>query len=533
VLIVDDEHSIRVMVRRVMEREGFVVVEAANGAEALQVAHDHVDVVLLDLGLPDMSGLELLTDLRRMDPSLHVIIVSGAGSEVERVQGLVRGADDYMVKPVSIRELTARVAAVGRRRQSAPAPAAAEPASSPPEAIEFGGLVLEPTSRTVTLAGEPVEFTRREFDLLSYLVTNAGRTITREELLEAVWSSSGEWQSSSTVTEHVHRLRAKLGSDPTSALAITTVRGSGYRMELPAGSADPSDPDGGDGRGEGDPARAPHESPRVGVGPPPPALESEAEASVASASLVADIRRGLEADEFEVFYQPVVRLEDRTVVSVEALMRWRHPDLGLLSPASFIEAAEESGLIVELGRHVLDTACHQLGRWRAEGHPLDLSVNLSAPQLVDVSLPEKVEAAMAANELPPGSLWLEVTETSLVGDVGRAAAVLERTDRIGARMLVDDFGTGWSGLTYLRHFPVRAIKIDRAFVAGVGIRDGDEAIVRWILSLGRELGLPVTAEGIETEAQRAMLLELDCSTGQGYLFARPAPAALVVLPQLH
>jgi PAS domain S-box-containing protein len=251
---------------------------------------------------------------------------------------------------------------------------------------------------------------------------------------------------------------------------------------------------------------------------PAPPLKTVEEADV-------DIRRGVVAGEFRVFYQPVVRLDTGAWAGVEALVRWQHPTRGLLQPAAFIDLAERSGAIVDLGLFVLEEACQQWSRWQADGLDLHVAVNLSGRQLADPDLAARVASATAAASMPPGELWLEVTETSLVEDLDQAERALRRLADEGAHVSIDDFGTGWASLTYLRRFPVTSLKIDRVFVEGLGAGGNDDAIVSSIISLGAELGLDVVAEGIETPQQAARLIELGCVLGQGFLYARPAPAA--------
>jgi len=243
--------------------------------------------------------------------------------------------------------------------------------------------------------------------------------------------------------------------------------------------------------------------------------------------LDAEIRHGIDSGEFEVYFQPIVGLGDLHIVTLEALVRWNHPERGLLSPVSFIDAAERSGLILELGAFVLDGACRQASAWRRDGFDIDVAVNLSTRELGDATLVDRVTATLAAAELDASSLWLEVTETGLVEDVRQAREVLEHLTALGVGVAIDDFGTGWASLTYLKEFPVRALKIDRSFVDGVAGNSHSAAIIRSILSLGHELGLVVVAEGIETEAQQHALQDLGCTIGQGYLYARPVPASEV------
>ena len=236
-----------------------------------------------------------------------------------------------------------------------------------------------------------------------------------------------------------------------------------------------------------------------------------------------EIRLGLANDQFEVHYQPVVNLADGVVVTMEALVRWNHPTRGLLAPDTFLAAAERSGAIVELGRVVLEKACTQTAEWRRAGHEIDVAVNLSGRQLSDPALVEHLTDALASSGLEAENLWLEVTETSLIEEVDHAGDVLYHLAEIGVGISIDDFGTGWASLTYLRSFPVHALKIDRSFVAGVGHNVNDTAIVRSILALGADLGLFVVAEGIETVAQQKALQKMGCTIGQGFLYGTPAP----------
>lgn len=229
-LVVDDDDRIRVLVRRSLEGERIDVVEATDVAEAVAVMRSRpVDVALLDVGLPSGSGYELLPAIRELDPSVHVIMVTGAGAEADRVRGLRAGADDYVVKPFSLPELAARVAAGVRRR-----------ASQWERPVELGSLRIDPAAREVTLRGEPVALTPREHDLLHRLASAPGRAFSREELLRSVWGSSPEWQSSATVNEHVRRLRVKLEDDPRHPRLVVTVTGVGYRLDPPGDEPTPS-----------------------------------------------------------------------------------------------------------------------------------------------------------------------------------------------------------------------------------------------------------------------------------------------------
>jgi len=238
----------------------------------------------------------------------------------------------------------------------------------------------------------------------------------------------------------------------------------------------------------------------------------------------AEVAHAFEEREFELHYQPQVLLASGESVAVEALLRWNHPRLGLLSPARFLPAAEESGVIVSLGAWVLHEACGFARRWADAGGPGVVSVNISPRQFEDHDFIASVADALAVSRLEPERLWLEIKESLIHRAPESAAITLAELRRLGVRSSIDDFGSGYSSLNYLKHFPIGGLKIDRTFLAEVGRPDaapGDEAIVGAILAVGRALRLEVVAEGIETPAQREFLRARGCEFGQGYFFDRP------------
>jgi len=254
-------------------------------------------------------------------------------------------------------------------------------------------------------------------------------------------------------------------------------------------------------------------------------------AAMARLALKGDLERALERGEFGLLYQPIMRLASREVVGVEALVRWHHPRRGMVGPAEFIPVAEETGLILPLGRWVLEEACRQAVAWDARlDQRLAMSVNVSGRQIHQPGFVEEVRGILAATGLQPARLTLELTESVLMQDVGATTVTLTALKALGVRLAIDDFGTGYSSLSYLRRFPIDELKIDRSFVAT--IEDGAEqsALVRSILKLGETMHLQTVAEGIEEAGQLAELQHLGAGFGQGYLFARPLePDAVVAL----
>jgi PAS domain S-box-containing protein len=702
VLIIEGDDALRGGLTAALECVGHEVIAAPTCAEANAALARFPDVVIVDRTLPDGDGMNFIAAIRSVRPHAHVVLVSDQCAEAARVAGLVAGADDYLMTPVSIPELVARVTAVAHRldRQR-------------PHVLRLGPLVINVERRLALLHDQPIDFTRREFDLLHHLAANRDRAISRAELLSLVWASSAEWQSQVTVTEHIRRIRAKLEADPMSPRWIASVPGVGYRIDVPnaidegvgaaarvvvkgatilhatpsaadlVGAANTDEMVGQsvnrfiapasiaafdhrtssndigewplpeiitlvrcdgtdvhvelasaavywdgercdqitmwplDGRtqrlrtlvtgittdvaeaviissadfriesfnraaerlygwseedvlgrnitdvlpwagSEDDLARATdalvtngHWQGRATQlrrdGSPVTVManttllrdESGLPVGVISVnrpsndppepdkpvddSLVHEITRGLADDEFFVEYQPIVRLADRTVIGYEALVRWLHPDRGRVPPVEFIEAAEQAGLIADIGARVLEKACAQLGQWSRDERDVHLAVNVSARQLDD-RLVRHLDSLIEQHDLRADQIWLEVTETALVDDLDRAIAALDQLVGIGVRVAIDDFGTGWATLTYLRHFPVSALKIDSAFVNQICSSTSDRAIVRSVLSLGHELDLAVVAEGIESEEQVVKLIEMGCTIGQGFLFGRPQPA---------
>ena len=238
--------------------------------------------------------------------------------------------------------------------------------------------------------------------------------------------------------------------------------------------------------------------------------------------LELDLRHALARGEFEVHYQPLVDLAANVVTGCEALLRWRHPERGMVSPADFIPVAEETGLIGEIGEWVLKQACLEAASWPGQIH---IAVNVSPVQFRSRTLALKVAAALAESGLAPGRLELEITETVLIRDDEEALTILQQLRELGVRIALDDFGTGYSSLSYLHRFPFDKIKIDRSFISDIGEPEDSSPIVRAVVHMAAARHMATTAEGVETEAQREVLRRFGCSQMQGWLFSPAVPAA--------
>ena len=244
-------------------------------------------------------------------------------------------------------------------------------------------------------------------------------------------------------------------------------------------------------------------------------------------SMESELRRALANGELECYFQPIMELWTNRISGFEALVRWIHPQQGLLNPADFIPIAEETGLIVDLDAQVLEQACKKITEWNlvCPEKLLTLSVNISARSLLDLALSDRVASAIKTHQVQPANLYLEITETALIDDIELATTCINKLENLGVRMAIDDFGTGYSSLRYLKNLQVGVLKIDRSFTDGLSVDNGDGVIVKAVIDMANALKMAVVAEGIETQHQLDVLKEMGCEYGQGYLFGRPLNAA--------
>ncbi len=241
--------------------------------------------------------------------------------------------------------------------------------------------------------------------------------------------------------------------------------------------------------------------------------------------LEMDLREALEKDEFFLAYQPTIDLSDMSPTGVEALIRWKHPVRGVVQPEDFVPLLEETGLIAEVGKWVLDEACSQGATWRAAGYPIGMAVNVSGRQLDTDQLITEIEGALSHSGLDPEALTIEITETTLMRNIEETARRLTAIKQLGVRIAIDDFGTGYSSLAHLQRFPVDALKIDQSFISGLTHNQEGETLIHTLVQLGKALSIETFAEGIEQQQELSLLRDQDCDNGQGFLFARPLDVA--------
>jgi PAS domain S-box-containing protein len=505
VLVVDDGRDVAPAVRRTLEGASWEVVSARSGSTALELfAASSFELVVMDLDLPDMAGLDLLPRLREISPDVSIVVLTRESGRSRGIAALLAGADNFLGRPFAGDELLARVAVIVRRR------ARGLRASTRLQQIVTGVTSEVAEAVIITDPGFCIQsFNRAAEELYGWRAS---------EVLQRPVAEVLRWDGSDADR---HDARTKLATDGSWRGTASQYRRDGTTVTVYASTRVLLDEEGAT-LGIIFVNRL---SERVGD-------NSRRRATEATAAAEAEIRDGLAAGEFTVHYQPIFRLEDRMLVGVEALARWEHGDR-LRLPHTFIGVAEDGDLIFEIGDVVLDSACRQMQVWRDAGYGHYLTVNVSALQLLDPRFLPRLETILAATEMTPGGLTLEVTETALITDVKVANATLLRIADLGVGVSIDDFGTGWASLSYLQQLPVTTLKIDQSFVAGLGESGTETAIVRSILALGRELDLHVVAEGIETQAQLEQLRLLGCEYGQGYHVSRPLPASELVFASVR
>jgi EAL domain-containing protein (putative c-di-GMP-specific phosphodiesterase class I)/CheY-like chemotaxis protein/GGDEF domain-containing protein len=547
ILLVEDSHDDAELLRQAL-CDGDVSAELRQvtlRAELLPALHESWDLVICDHHLPDLDSLTVLDLLQaHCDAPPPVIVMSGAMPMADTVEAMRRGARDCMAKeqlprliPVLQRELAAARTAAELRQTRAT-------------------LAQPPTDTYHSVTGLPGRhlLERQLATELPTLQAQHGAVL----LLEAMQHRDalrllGPAATTAWQTEMARRLRTQ---SPENAWLsqleddtfVLVLRSGGSKAELAALAAR---------------LRSALERPfmladhevsfpcRSGACQAEPTIASATTlllgASIALASAdprrngayclyTTELQRGgerrlllesalhqaLRRNEFSLRFQPQIDLNSGQIVGAEALLRWQHPTLGLISPGEFIPILEANGLIVQVDRWVLGAACRQAREWERQGlPPLTIAVNLSASHFCDPALPATVAAALADSGLPADRLELEITESMVMHGETAATAVLEGLRALGVHIALDDFGAGYSSLGYLKHFPIDTLKIDRAFIAEADLGPIDRNILQAIITLGHSLGLTVVAEGIETGSQRDFLTGSQCDIGQGYLFGRP------------
>jgi diguanylate cyclase (GGDEF)-like protein len=552
ILIVEDDDPIRMALAEVMQDAGYKTIEACDGLAGLAAyTTSKPDLVLLDLAMPRLDGVETCRRLRALPESAETpILMITARDDAKSIDAaFAAGVTDFISKPINLtvlehrvrRLLASRAAEMALRKHALYDPltglanralfmdclgralVAEHRRPAQPFAVLFldldrfktvndslGHIVgdqllvgiarrleacLRPGDTIARLGGDEFTILLADLDDISDATRVAERI--RQELIapftldghQVVTNTSiGIVLSTGTYTRPEDVLR-----DADTALYRAKAHGKG-RYEVFD--------------------RAIHAN------------------AVRLLHLEADLRHAIERRELVLHYQPVVGLANGAIEAVEALVRWQHPQRGLISPQEFIPLAEETGLIVRLGEWVLGAACAQMSAWHTAGLPLRVAVNVSTQQLKRNDMPARVARILRETGLDPRYLELELTESSVMDNPEAIIATLEELKAMGIQLSIDDFGTGYSSLSYLKRLPITTVKIDRSFVQDVTRDPNDAAITAAIRAMAHSLNLRVIAEGVETEEQLAFVCGQHCDSAQGYLFSRPA-APEVLLPYLQ
>ncbi|HUS08945.1 MAG TPA: EAL domain-containing protein [Pyrinomonadaceae bacterium] len=580
VLIIDDETHIRKILCEALG-DDYNCQAASSAEEGLQILRaKEFDLVISDINMPGISGLEMVPQILALNPDTVVIMMSGAHTIDTAIDALRVGAFDYLTKPFDLRHVEAAVRRALDHHDLRLAKRKYE--SQLEEKVRERTAELLKTTKALQEQITERNKAEEQLNYLAYhdvLTTLPNRSLFKDRLAQAllvaerdrqmlavlllsldqfknISDTLGPAMADQLICDVAERLKSGIREGDTLAyrggdefvLLLTQVTGADDAVEIARRTQLILEP-----RIDLDGHQV-HLTASIGIGlSPVDGIDDESLMKNTGAALfqakehggntyrfyTADmnakalkrltlenkLRRAIERNEFIVYYQPKVDINTWQIVGAEALVRWKDPELGLISPGEFIPLAEETGLIVPIGNWVSKTACSQIKQWHSEGfNCLGISVNLCARQFQEQDLVSTVIEILEQSELEPKYLELEITESSIMTNTDFAVKVLTELKQMGIRVSVDDFGTGFSSLGYLKRLPIDILKIDQSFVRDVSTDPDDAALVMAIITLAHNLRLRVIAEGVETEEQLRFLRLLRCDEIQGYFFSKPLPA---------
>jgi diguanylate cyclase (GGDEF)-like protein len=556
ILVIEDEEFIRANILQILQFEDFDTLEAANGLTGIQSAQEQIpDLILCDVMMPQLDGYGVLTALRQdsATASIPFIFLTAKASRADLRQGMQLGADDYLTKPFTADELLGAIAtrlekqAVTTQHYTTELKQAEEKlnhlihhdslTSLPNQLLlreqlnrvlaqanysdqlvpilalslnrfsqinstlghSFGDLLLKAVAkRLITCVSENDTVARLQADRFAIILATIEQ---RQEAANVAQTILNTLSQPFFLNSHEVFITPNIGiacypfngSDIDTLICNANIardlarkqEGNSYHFYTANMSAQSSN----------------------------------------QLALETSLRHALERAEFQVYYQPQADLQTGQIVGMEALLRWQHPDQGLVSPTEFIPLAEQNGLMIPIGEWVLKTACRQTKIWQAAGFPhLHIAVNLSGCQFSQQNLGKRLVQILEDTGLDPKCLELELTESILIKNVEVTIITLNRLRALGIQISVDDFGTGYSSLSYLKKFPIDTLKIDQSFIRNILNDSKNTAITTAMIQMARSLGLKVIAEGVETEAELSFLYQQQCDEVQGYLISRPVPA---------
>ena len=565
VLVVDDDPMVRMLVVESLQQIGFTVEEAENGAEAMEFMHRcEPDVVLLDVLMPKMDGFQTCQAIRALPQGKHVPIMMMTGlDDIDSIDhAFEMGATDFTTKPLNYAILGHRVRYLLRTMQ------AFESVRKSKKEIHhlafYDALTNLPNRRLFSdRLQQAVESARRNNHLMAILfidVDNFKRindsfghsigdkllrtvacqlvtslrscdSVTREHDEEQVSVSRLGGDEFTVLLTHVKKAEdaARVAKRIIDAVSVPFLLGDEEVVVTPSIGISVFPYDGDDVEELVKNAdTAMFHAKEKGRNNYQFYTNSMSATTFERLSMENALRRALERKEFQLYYQPKIELETNRAIGLEALLRWNHPDMGMVSPLDFIPLAEESGLIVPIGEWVLRTACEQMRYWQNSGmEPLRVAVNLSACQLRQAMLTQLVRRILDETGIAPRWLELELTESVIMDDIQNSSVVLRELKNMGVHISMDDFGTGYSSLSLLKRLPLDTLKIDQSFVRDITTDPDDAAIVDAIISLAHNLRHRVIAEGVESQEQLDYLRSRRCDEVQGFLYSKPQPADLI------
>lgn len=563
ILVAEDDAYVRQLLKRTLLRAGYDVLEATDGRAALEclLSADGPRLVLLGRFMAELDGLSVCREIRSCTkhPYVYIIFLTSKGSNEDVLSVLAAGADDCLNKPCNPRELKARLRA-GERILKLEDTIIHDALHDPLTQLPNRPFFLDRLSLSV---GRGKRYADYKFAVLFVDIDNF------KVVNDSLGDAAGDWLLTQ-VAERLARSICQADALPRSMDAgpildrqdggiIARLGGDRFTILLD----DIQDPDEGirvaeriqrniqcpfviDGQEVfitastgiafsstgcsaaenvlSDAFTAMNRAKALGKSRYEVCDPVMHAAAVGRFRLEADLRRALEREEFRAYYQPIVSLDDGRITGFEALMRWQRPEIGLVMPSGFISVTEDTGLILGMGNWVLREACRQLRVWNRHvpsNQSFTVAVNVSAKQFVQPDLAGQIAQILHESGVAPFNLRLELTESVTVEDEERAIRIFGELKTLGVRLCMDDFGTGYSSLSYLRRFSLDVLKIDRSFVSDIASNTESREIVKTILRLGRNLGIEVIAEGVETTEQVNVLQSLGCEYAQGYFFSEP------------
>lgn len=552
ILIAEDDSISRRLIEALLQKWGYDTISVDNGSDAwkLLLSDDAPRFAILDWMMPGMDGLQICRSIRarKVEPYTYVLLLTAKSQKEDIILGLEAGADDYLTKPFDPNELRARLHA-GQRvldlqaelltvRETLKEQATHDPLTGLPNRLLFSDRLNQ---RLAHASNYQHQLAVMFLDLDHFKLINdtmghevgdlllqavAERLTTALRQVDTVTRMGGD---EFTVilsdiegpqdAEHIAKRILEAMSTPfalagqevfvSTSIGISIYPADGVDAQTLVKNAD----------------TAMYKAKELGRNNYQVYTSALNTAVIERMTLENSLRKAIERHEFLVHYQPRVDLKSGTILGMEALIRWQHPEMGLIPPDQFIPLAEDTGLILPIGEWVLYTACAQNKAWQDQGfEPMAVAVNMSAIQVLQGNLVETVKQALEKTGLAPEYLDLELTESTLMHNPDLAVGTLRELKAMGVKVAIDDFGTGYSSLSYLKKFPINTVKIDQSFVKHINSDPDDAAIAGAVVAMAHTLKLNVVAEGVETLDQLEFLRSLNCDEMQGYFISRPVPA---------